>query len=139
MGPSPGVGRRQAPMASIAPMLWWFAASKRGTTCWSALAIPHRRKHRRRRQIPPWRPLALTHETWPAPGRETATGRSSLGWSTANSSEHHAAQHKTREMGPCRKREKRAPGATWSRLGTQDFPRNTVESCTALANRQENR
>ena len=26
---------------------------------------------------------------------------------------------------------------TWSRLGTQDFSRNTVESCSALGTRQE--
>ena len=50
-----------------------------GTTCWSALAIPHRRKHRRQRQVPPWRPLALTHEAWPAPGWGTATLKVELG------------------------------------------------------------
>ena len=68
-------------------MLWWYAVSRRG----HHMAIPDRRKHRRRRQIPP--SISLTHETWPAPGWSTATltGRSSLGWSTANSSEHHAA------------------------------------------------
>ena len=39
--------------------------------------------------------------------------------------------------GAGQKRKKWAPGATWTRLGSQNFPRNTVKTCSALGDRQE--
>ena len=39
--------------------------------------------------------------------------------------------------GAGQKRKNWAPGATWTRLGTQNYPRNTVESCSALGTKQE--
>ena len=80
--------------ASNAPMLWGYAASRREHHMldWAGRSSSADAPSSAAGTAAE-RPLALTHETWPAPcwSTTTLTGRSSLGWSTAKSSEHHAA------------------------------------------------
>ena len=68
-------------IAKNAPMLW-YAATRRGTTCWSALAARHQRSPPGWQLTTPWTPLALLHDNQLQAGAHTGQ---------THSSRHHAA------------------------------------------------
>ena len=93
--------------ASIVPMLWWYAASRRGHHMFECPGNSSSGEASSSAADPAVE-TARANSRDMANSRSTAmlTGRPSLGWSTANSSEHHAALlqqngpgQKTREMG----------------------------------------
>ena len=102
-----------------------------GTTCWTALTNPCPRRNHRWRQTLPRTEFVPRHETlnsrWCA--AMLAAEPSLLDQNIEQRCcDKKGAGQKTREMGP---------GATWTRLGTQNFLRNTVRTCSALGPRQE--
>ena len=81
------------------------------------------------------RAAARDHDR-PSWSTATLTERSSLGKFGASSIMTISSAAATRsELGQSGK--KWSPGATCTRQGTQDFPRNTIQTCSALGTRQE--
>ena len=113
-------------IAKNAPMLWWYAASRREH---HMLVCPGSRSPQKSASLAADPAVdstgAAARDIISSQAGEQRRRLVKTSWSAAA----------TKRTG--QKRKKWAPGATWTRRGTQNFTRNTVKTCSALGARQE--